>query len=125
MIFYEAPHKLRKTLSDFSKVFGPDRKIALCRELTKLHEEVWRTTVGEAAAHYREQEPRGEFVLVVAGGEAPAAPQQGYTLEEAAALARELAAAGLSSSEAARQAAQETGYRKSQLYTALLESQSP
>ena len=59
MIFYEAPHKLRKTLSDFSKLFGPDRRIALCRELTKLHEEVWRTTWGEAAARYRETEPRG------------------------------------------------------------------
>ena len=76
MIFYEAPHKLRKTLSDFAKLFGPDRRIALCRELTKVHEEVWRTTLGEAAAHYRETEPRGEFVLVVAGAEDAPAPEQ-------------------------------------------------
>lgn len=120
MIFYEAPHKLRKTLSDFSKVFGSDRRVALCRELTKIHEEVWRTTLGEAAAHYREKEPRGEFVLVIEGRERPTVQEEEYTLEEAAALARELAAGGLSASEAAKQAAQQTGFKKSQLYSALL-----
>lgn len=120
MIFYEAPHKLRKTLSDFSKVFGSDRRVALCRELTKVHEEVWRTTLGEAAAHYREKEPRGEFVLVIEGRERPTVQEEEYTLEEAAALAKELAAGGLSASEAAKQAAQQTGFKKSQLYSALL-----
>ena len=120
MIFYEAPHKLRKTLSDFSKVFGSDRRVALCRELTKIHEEVWRTTLGEAAAHYREKEHRGEFVLVIEGRERPTVQEEEYTLEEAAALARELAAGGLSASEAAKQAAQQTGFKKSQLYSALL-----
>ncbi len=120
MIFYEAPHKLRKTLSDFSKVFGADRRVALCRELTKVHEEVWRTTLGEAAAHYREKEPRGEFVLVIEGRERPTVQEEEYTLEEAAALARELASGGLSASEAAKQAAQQTGFKKSQLYSALL-----
>ena len=120
MIFYEAPHKLRKTLSDFSKVFGSDRRVALCRELTKVHEEVWRTTLGEAATHYREKEPRGEFVLVIEGRERPTVQEEEYTLEEAAALARELAAGGLSASEAAKQAAQQTGFKKSQLYSALL-----
>lgn len=121
MIFYEAPHKLRKTLSDFAKVFGPDRPIALCRELTKVHEEVWRTTLGEAAAHYRETEPRGEFVLVVAGAEEPPAPEASYTLEEAAQLAASLAAGGLSASEAAKEAAQTTGFKKGELYRLLLE----
>lgn len=120
MIFYEAPHKLRKTLSDFSKVFGSDRRVALCRELTKVHEEVWRTTLGEAAAHYREKEPRGEFVLVIEGRERPTVQEEEYTLEEAAALVKELAAGGLSASEAAKQAAQQTGFKKSQLYSALL-----
>ncbi len=120
MIFYEAPHKLRKTLSDFSKVFGPQRRVALCRELTKVHEEVWRTTLGEAAAHYRDKEPRGEFVLVIQGRERPAQREEEYTLEEAAALARDLAQSGLSASEAAKQAAQQTGFKKSQLYGALL-----
>ena len=67
MIFYEAPHKLRATLDDLADALGPDRRLAVCRELTKLHEEVLRTTIGEAQAHYAAQEPRGEFVLVAAG----------------------------------------------------------
>ena len=121
MIFYEAPHKLRKTLSDFSKVFGPDRRIALCRELTKVNEEVWRTTLGEAAAHYREQEPRGEFVLVIAGREPVEAPEEAHTPQEGAARARELLEQGLSPSGAAKQAAQELGLKKSQVYALLVE----
>ena len=116
MIFYEAPHKLRKTLSDLEKLLGKERRIALCRELTKVHEEVWRTTVGEAAAHYRENEPRGEFVLVVEGAQAPAAPEQEYTLEDAVEMARSLAAGGLSASEAAKEAAKETGFKKGEIY---------
>ena len=119
MIFYEAPHKLRKTLSDFSRVFGPDRRVALCRELTKLHEEVWRTTLGEAAARYREQEPRGEFVLVVEGLPRAQAPEPAYTLEEAAGLARGLLREGLSPTEAAKQAARETGFKKGEIYRLL------
>ncbi len=120
MIFYEAPHKLRRTLGDLEKLFGPQRKIAVVRELTKLHEEVWRTTLGEAAAHYREQEPRGEFVLVVAGGEVPA-PAEACSLEDAVGLAREYLQQGCSASQAARQAAQESGQRKSEIYRALTE----
>ena len=65
MLFYEAPHKLRATLEDLAEAFGPDRRISLCRELTKLHEEVRRTTLGEAVRWYAENPPRGEFVLVV------------------------------------------------------------
>ena len=80
MIFHEAPHKLRNTLADFAAVFGPDRRIALCRELTKLHEEIRRCTLGEAAAYYAENAPRGEYVLVVAGAEPPA--EAAVTLEE-------------------------------------------
>ena len=121
MIFYEAPHKLRKTLSDLEKLLGKERRIALCRELTKVHEEVWRTTLGEAAAHYRETEPRGEFVLVVAGAEEAPAPEAAYTLEEAAQLAASLAAGGLSASEAAKEAAQTTGFKKGERYRLLLE----
>ena len=67
MIFHEAPHKLRDTLDDFEKCFGADRRISLCRELTKLNEEVMRVTVGEAVAYYKENEPRGEYVLVLEG----------------------------------------------------------
>lgn len=67
LIFYEAPHKLRTTLSDMAETFGQDRRIALVRELTKLHEEVVRTTLGEALSLYDERSPRGEYVLVVEG----------------------------------------------------------
>lgn len=67
LIFYEAPHKLKNTLSDMQKTFGGDRKIALVRELTKIHEEVKRCTIDEAIAYYSENNPRGEYVLVVEG----------------------------------------------------------
>ena len=123
MIFYEAPHKLRKTLSDFSKVFGPQRRVALCRELTKVHEEVWRTTLGEAAAHYRDKEPRGEFVLVVEGAAPAPEPQESLSLEEAVALAQELAGQGLSPSEAAKEAARQSGLRRGEVYAALVRAQ--
>lgn len=118
MIFYEAPHKLRRTLGDLEKLFGPERKIAVVRELTKIHEEVWRTTLGEAAARYREQEPRGEYVLVVAGAERPV-KEEPYSLEEAVELAQELLEAGASPSEAAKQAAQASGLRKAAIYKVL------
>ena len=118
MIFYEAPHKLRRTLGDLEKLFGPERKIAVVRELTKIHEEVWRTTLGEAAALYREQEPRGEYVLVVAGAERPV-KEEPYSLEEAVELAQELLEAGASPSEAAKQAAQASGLRKAAIYKVL------
>lgn len=121
MVFYEAPHKLRRTLSDFEKLFGGDRKIAVVRELTKVHEEVWRTTLKEAAAHYREQEPRGEYVLVIAGAESPAQEDPAYTLEDAVDMARELLEEGAAPTEAAKQAAKATGLRKAEIYRALAE----
>lgn len=118
MIFYEAPHKLRATLDDLAAVFGPDRRIALCRELTKLHEEVIRTTLGEAVARYAGQEPRGEFVLVAAGR--PPRAEEG---DEDAALARveELRQTGLPLKEAAAQAAEEFGVKKRALYNRALQ----
>ena len=113
MIFYEAPHKLVSTLEDFCACFGEDRPVALCRELTKLHEEVVRTTLGEALARYRTEQPRGEFALVVAG-----APEVSDEPDEAAALerVRALQEAGASLRDAVRQAAQETGMNKNALY---------
>ena len=113
MIFYEAPHKLVSTLEDFCACFGGDRPVALCRELTKLHEEVVRTTLGEALARYRTEQPRGEFALVVAG-----APEVSDEPDEAVALerVRALQEAGASLRDAVRQAAQETGMNKNALY---------
>ena len=117
MVFYEAPHKLRDTLNDLAAVFGPGRQIALCRELTKLHEEVVRATLGEAVSLCAGQEPRGEFVLVVAG-----CPPQAEEGDEDAALARamELRRAGLPLKEAAARAAEEFGVKKRTLYNRAL-----
>ena len=121
MIFYEAPHKLRDTLADLTDTFGGERRISLCRELTKLHEEVRRTTLAQAEEEYRQLEPRGEFVLVVEG----AAPEAREADPEAA-LARveELREAGLSLKDAAARAAEEFGMRKKQLYDMSLTEQS-
>ena len=118
MIFYEAPHKLCTTLEDMAEVFGNDRPISLCRELTKLHEEVVRTTLGQALEKYTETPPKGEFVLVVAGAtpeEKPAA-----TAEAGAARALELMEGGMSRKDAARQAANELGLPKNLVYDATL-----
>ena len=93
----------------------------MVRELTKLHEEVWRTTLGEAAARYREQEPRGEYVLVVAGAEKPP-EKESYTLEDAVELAKELLEEGASPTDAAKQAAKASGLRKAEIYKALAEA---
>ncbi|MCR4962310.1 MAG: 16S rRNA (cytidine(1402)-2'-O)-methyltransferase [Firmicutes bacterium] len=74
LIFYEAPHRLPETLADMAEVLGPQRKAVLARELTKLHEEYLRLTLAEAAELYRQQQPRGEYVLIVAGGESRRSP---------------------------------------------------
>ena len=114
MIFYEAPHKLAATLADLADAFGPDRPLTLCRELTKLHEEVRRTTLGEAAAYYRENDPKGEFVLVVRGAEPV---QEGEaSLEDGLALVDRLRGEGLSLRDAVKRAARELGLSRNQLY---------
>ena len=114
MLFYEAPHKLCATLADLREVFGPDRRVALCRELTKPHEEVRRTTLGEAADWYAANPPKGEFVLVVEGG-APAA-EETPTLEAGLARVAALRAEGCSLRDAARQTAAELGLPRKALY---------
>ena len=116
MIFYEAPHKLTATLADLSAVFGAERRISLCRELTKLHEEVLRMTLGEAIDYYAENAPRGEFVLIVEGA-APKAPE---AVSEADALAavRALLEQGLSRKDAVRRVSEQTGIPKNELYNA-------
>ena len=117
LIFYEAPHKLLSTLTDMLAVFG-DRKISLARELTKIHEEVRRTTLSKAVEWYTEHSPRGEFVLVIEG--ASAKEEEPPTLEEAVEMVKTLADKGLSLSDAARDVARQTGYKKGQLYKAAL-----
>ena len=119
MIFHEAPHKLLTTLEDLSAAFGSDRRIALCRELTKLHEETRRCTLGEAVAHYTENAPKGEFVLVVAGAEPREAAA--VTLEDAVAQVLTLKAQGVRLKDAAKEVAEHTGLSKNELYAAALE----
>ena len=119
MIFHEAPHKLRTTLADLRDTFGPDRKIALCRELTKLHEETCRTTLGEAADAYRDREPKGEYVLVVAG--CPPRETAAVTVEEAVEQVLRLVDQGARLKDAAREVAEHTGLSKNELYAAALD----
>ena len=114
MIFYEAPHKLRDTLDDLAKTFGGARRIAVCRELTKLHEEILRTTLWGAVAHYDEVEPKGEFVLILEG----AAPVEEEEISPKLAMERmeQLRGQGLSLKQAAKQAAEELSLPKNKLY---------
>ena len=114
MIFYEAPHELLTTLTDLREVFGGDRPISLCRELTKLHEEVVRTTLAEAVTRYTETPPKGEFVLIVAG--APAEQQEAPSETDAAARVSQLMAEGVSRKDAVKQAAKELGLPKNVVY---------
>ena len=113
MVFYEAPHKLPSTLEDMFAVFG-DRPLAIVRELTKIHEEVIRTTLEEAARRFREETPRGEIVLVIAGA-VPAAKETA-TPGQAAELAARYMEEGASASDAAKRAAAETGVKKGEIY---------
>lgn len=118
LIFYEAPHKLKTTLNDMLEYFG-DREIALCRELTKIHEEVIRTNISGAITMYEEKTPKGEYVLVIEGCR-EADRSEGYTLEDAVNLAGELIENGIKMSEACKEAAQVTGFKKNDIYSALL-----
>jgi 16S rRNA (cytidine1402-2'-O)-methyltransferase len=118
MVFYEAPHKLSATLRDLYAALG-NRRIAIAREITKVHEEVIRTTLGQAAQDYADGGLRGEIVLVIEGAEKPG--QDAATLDEAVRIARKRMEGGQSPSEAARQAARETGLKKGDIYKALLE----
>ncbi len=119
MIFYEAPHKLRATLADMLEYFG-DREIALCRELTKLHEEVRRTTLREACEYYEQNTPKGEFVLIIEGAKQDEEIEE-ITLESAAELARRLMSEGQSASGAAKEAAAVSGLKKGDIYKLLIE----
>lgn len=118
VILYEAPHKLSATLRDLLAAFG-DRKLVICRELTKIHEEVIRTTLADAAAAYPNNDLKGELVLLLEG---TAKTEEELSLEEAVDLAKEYIAAGMSQNEAAKLAAKKTAFKKNDLYKALLEN---
>lgn len=114
MIFYEAPHKLTATLQDLTETFGPERPVSLCRELTKLHEEIRRTTLGEAAQYYQKNTPKGEFVLVVRGGEP--LEERAASLEDGLLLVDKLRVEGLSLRDAVKRAAKDLSLSRNQLY---------
>ncbi len=118
LVFYEAPHKLCRTLSDLYEVFG-DRRIALVRELTKIHEEVFRTTLSGAIAHYAANPPRGEFVLVIEGAPEDTGETEPMTLQEAVRMARQQMEQGASAAAAAKEAAALSGLRKNEIYRLL------
>ena len=119
MVFLEAPHKLNATLSDMLDILG-DRDISICRELTKLHEEIIRTTLSQAVSHFAETPPRGEFVLVVKGAEKV---REIITPEEALKVAKAYREKGLAVKDAAKRASEETGVSKKELYAALVKSE--
>ena len=119
LVYYEAPHKIKQTLGDLCEALGAERETALCRELTKLHEEVIRGTLGELAHYYDDLEPRGEYVIVVKGAERS---QNEFTLEQAVQLARQLADGGAKLSDACREAAKATGFPKRDIYAALTDN---
>ena len=120
MVFNEAPHKLRATLSDMAEILG-DRPVALCRELTKLHEQTLRTTLFQAVALYEQQEPRGEYVLVIAGAQPLEEPA--VTLEEGVRRVLHLRESGVKMKDAVRTVAGETNLNKNELYAAAIKAQ--
>ena len=122
MIFYEAPHKLTATLRDLREAFGPERRISLCRELSKLHEEIRRTTLGEAESWYGQNPPKGEFVLVVEGGGLE--QEEKPTLEQGLARVRQLMDEGSTRRDAVRQAAEELALSRNALYEASMAEKS-
>ncbi|MCQ2416917.1 MAG: 16S rRNA (cytidine(1402)-2'-O)-methyltransferase [Oscillospiraceae bacterium] len=121
MVFYEAPHKLVNTLKDMYQTFG-NRSVTLCRELTKIHEEVKKTTLAEALEYYTQNSPRGEFVLVIAGSAEEDSSQQ-LSLEAVLAMAKSRVSNGERASDVCKELANETGFSKRELYHALLEEQ--
>ena len=116
MVFYEAPHKLASTLQDMLAAWG-DRRIAIVREITKIHEEVIRTTLKEAVQRYSNENAKGELVLVIEGAEKEKEAQ--ITIEEAVQKAKTYLQDGMSASEASKKSAQETGYKKGDIYRLL------
>ena len=112
LVLFEAPHRLPAALADMRDILGSDRRCAICRELTKLHEEVWRGSLNDAVAEWQQRQPRGEFTVVVAG----AAPSAAWDEDHVRSTLATLLAEGLSHSEAARQVARQSGWSKSAVY---------
>ena len=124
MIFYEAPHKLTTTLSDMLEVFGGNRKISLCRELTKLNEDVMRTTLEGACAYYKENSPRGEYVLVLEGAEeagCEVTPENELLSLSPREHVEKYIRDGMSKMDAIKKTAKDRGVPKSEIYDLMIE----
>jgi len=113
MIFYEAPHRLLKTLADIEELLGGERSIAVARELTKTYEEIRRGQVSQVIQHFKEHEPRGEFTIVLEGKQPVTARA---SLDQVAQEAQELIVKGMDKKEAFKKKAREYGMRKSEIY---------
>jgi 16S rRNA (cytidine1402-2'-O)-methyltransferase len=120
MLFHEAPHKLRATLKDLCETFGENRRIAICRELTKLNEEVLRLTLSEAVAYYEETDPRGEYVLVVEGATAPAQQTAFWESLDIPSHVQYYIDRGFSKMEAIKQTAKDRGVHKNEIYRVMV-----
>lgn len=121
MLFHEAPHKLKGTLNDLAAAFGTDRRIAICRELTKINEEVLRTTLGGAVTYYEEREPRGEYVLVVEGASDADTADAFWTGMDVPAHVRHYMDGGMTKNDAIKQAAKDRGVPKNEVYRQTLD----
>ena len=121
LLFHEAPHKLLNTLNDMLEYFG-DRRISLCRELTKVHEEVMRTTISQAIEYYKENKPRGEYVLVVEGCRNEHSETEVVTIEDALLQVEALVQNGMRAADACKEIAKVTPFSKGELYAARLDN---
>jgi 16S rRNA (cytidine1402-2'-O)-methyltransferase len=119
VIFHEAPHKLRATLADMREIFGGERRISLCRELTKLNEEIIRTNLDGACELYAEREPRGEYVLVLEGAKKSASENFWAELDERAHVEYYINT-GMSKNDAIKAAARDRGVHKSEIYKLMI-----
>ena len=120
MLFHEAPHKLEATLDDFARAFGENRRIAICRELTKAHEEILRLTVGEAVAYYKEQSPRGEYVLVVEGAK-NAVSSNFWDAMDVPTHVEHYIDGGMAKMDAIKQVARDRGVAKNEIYKQMVD----
>ena len=120
MLFHEAPHKLQATLDDLVRVFGEDRRIAICRELTKAHEEILRLTLGEAVAYYKEQSPRGEYVLVVEGAK-DAVAASFWDAMDVPTHVQHYISGGMAKMDAIKQVARDRGVAKNEIYKQMVD----
>ncbi len=117
LIIYEAPHRLKKTLAEFCEYFGSDRRVSLCRELTKLNEEILRMTLSAACEYYESVEPRGEYVLVIDGAPEVSEEEESVNIADRAAA---LMAGGMSQKDAIKTIVRETGLPKNKVYSEVL-----